>query len=211
MSVEDTLRRRARTHLLEGSDVRRLAADQCADQLLEAARMVADCFREGGKLLICGNGGSAADSQHMAAEFVSRLSAGFERPALPAIALTTDSSFLTAYANDYNFEGIFARQVEALGKPGDVLVGISTSGNSVNVIRAMETASEMRMRTIAFVGRGGRMSALADIALEVPSHNQQQVQETHLALEHLVCDLAERFLYGVSGQKKGTLRRRIAS
>ncbi|HEX2987814.1 MAG TPA: D-sedoheptulose 7-phosphate isomerase [Chloroflexota bacterium] len=211
MSVEETLRRRARAHLLAGSDVRRLVADQCADQILEAARVVADCFRAGGKLLICGNGGSAADSQHMAAEFVSRLSADFERPALPAIALTTDSSFLTAYANDYGFEGIFSRQVEALGKAGDVLVGISTSGNSANVIRAMEAASSQGMRTIALVGNGGRMAGLADVALVVPSRNTQQVQETHLALEHLVCDLAERFLYGVSGQKKGTLPRRIAS
>jgi D-sedoheptulose 7-phosphate isomerase len=181
---------------MEGAEVRRQVAEQCADQILVASQLVAECFRAGGKLLLCGNGGSAADCQHMAAEFVSRLSADFERPGLPAIALTTDSSFLTAYANDYSFDGIFARQVQALGRPGDVLVGISTSGNSTNVLRAMETAAAIGMRTVVLVGRGGRMAVLADVALEVPSKNTQLIQEAHLALEHLVCDLAERYLYG---------------
>src|SRR5205807_1764234 len=123
-----------------------------AEPILAAADLVAGAFRGGGKLLLCGNGGSAADCQHMAAEFTSRLSADFVRPALPAIAMTTDTSFLTAYANDFDFEGVFARQVEALGKPGDVLLAISTSGNSKNVIRAVETGKAMGLRTIVLMG-----------------------------------------------------------
>ena len=120
-------------HLIASAEVKLRTGELCAEPILAAADLVAGAFRGGGKLLLCGNGGSAADCQHMAAEFTSRLSADFVRPALPAIAMTTDTSFLTAYANDFDFEGVFARQVEALSKPGDVLLGISTSGNSKNV------------------------------------------------------------------------------
>src|SRR5437879_5763667 len=138
--------------LHESAAVKLRAVDVCMDSILSAADMITESFRVAGKLLLCGNGGSAADCQHLAAEFTSRLSANFVRPALPAIALTTDTSFLTAYANDFDFEGIFARQVEALGKPGDVLLGISTSGNSKNVIRAVETAKSMGLKTIVLTG-----------------------------------------------------------
>ncbi len=197
MSVrEEWLRDRAREHLLASAELKRQVAEQCLDSILAAARLVADCFRSGDKLLLCGNGGSAADAQHVAAELVSRLSADFERPGLPALALTTDSSFLTAYANDYSFEGVFARQVQALGRAGDVLIGISTSGNSRNVVLAMEAAKAADMRTISLTGSGGRMAGMADVAIAVPSSDTQHVQEAHLAIEHMVCDLAERYLFG---------------
>jgi D-sedoheptulose 7-phosphate isomerase len=132
----------------------------------------------------------------MAAEFVSRLTKDFERPGLPAIALTTDTSFLTAYANDCGFDGIFARQVQALGRPGDVLLGISTSGNSPNVIQAVELARATGLRTVSLTGSGGRLGKLADVAIAVPNDDTQHIQETHLAVEHLLCLLVERALFG---------------
>src|SRR5215207_8538246 len=127
-----------RAQLQASANAKARAADACANDIVQAAALIADAVTAGGKILLCGNGGSAADCQHMAAEFVSRLTADFARPAIAAIALTTDTSFLTAYANDVDFEGVFARQVEALGRSGDVLIGISTSGNSKNVLRAAD-------------------------------------------------------------------------
>src|SRR5258708_3109219 len=141
-------------HLRETAAVKQRTIECCTPPILAAAELIAASFRAGGKLLLCGNGGSAADCQHMAAEFTSRLSADFVRPGLPAIALTTDTSFLTAYANDFDFDGVFARQVQALGKPGDVLLGISTSGTSKNVIRAVEAAREMGLKTVLLTGAG---------------------------------------------------------
>jgi len=185
-----------RSYLAESAEIKRLTADACADAIVTAAEVITDAFRSGGKLLICGNGGSAADCQHMATEFVSRLTKDFERPGLPAIALTTDTSFLTAYANDCGFEGIFTRQVQALGRPGDVLIGISTSGNSPNVIRAVDLAHATGLRTVALTGSGGRLAKVADVAISVPSEDSQHIQETHLAIEHLLCMLVERALFG---------------
>jgi phosphoheptose isomerase len=185
-----------RSYLAESAEIKRLTADACADAIITAAEVITDAFRSGGKLLICGNGGSAADCQHMATEFVSRLTKDFERPGLPAIALTTDTSFLTAYANDCGFEGIFTRQVQALGRPGDVLIGISTSGNSPNVIRAVDLAHATGLRTVALTGSGGRLAKVADVAISVPSEDTQHIQETHLAIEHLLCMLVERALFG---------------
>jgi len=185
----------ARTHLLGSAEVKRQTAETCADAILAAAALIAEAFRAGGKLLLCGNGGSAADCQHMAAEFVSRLTQAFLRPGLPAIALTTDTSFLTAYANDIDFEGVFARQVQALGKPGDVLFGISTTGTSRNVLRAAEQAHIMGLAVVALLGARGRLSALADVAICVPSEDTQHIQEAHLAVEHIICYIVERALY----------------
>lgn len=186
----------ARRHLLSSADVKRAAADQCSASIAEAAQLVTECLRAGGKLLLCGNGGSAADAQHIAAEFVSVLSQDFPRPALAAIALTTDTSFLTANANDFGFENVFARQVEALGRPGDVLIGISTSGRSANVIRAVERARALRMKTVAFTGRDGRdLAAAADVAVCAPSDSVQHIQETHIALGHVLCALVEQSLF----------------
>lgn len=191
----DHLAKTAQTYLLESAELKRQVAEQCIDAILAAADLIADTFRSGGKVLLCGNGGSAADCQHMATEFVSRLSKEFERPGLPAIALTTDTSFLTAFTNDCGFEGVFARQVQALGRPGDVLIGISTSGNSANVIRAVEAARAANMRIIALTGSSGHLTGIVDIAIAVPSDNTQHIQEAHLGIEHLLCYLIEGHLF----------------
>lgn len=190
------------THLMESAAVKRQMAEQCADAIAAAADEIAEAFRNGHKLLLCGNGGSAADCQHMAAEFTSRLTMDFARPGLPAIALTTDTSFLTAYANDFDFSGVFARQVQALGQPGDVLVGISTSGNSRNVIKAVEAARDCDMRVVILCGSGGQLKNLADVAICVPSTRTQYIQEGHLAAEHIVCYLVERAIFGEHGQSE---------
>lgn len=185
-----------REHLYRSAEVKHRTAETCEDAILEAAGLVAECFRGNGRLLLCGNGGSAADCQHIAAEFVSTLTQTFLRPALGAIALTTDTSFLTASANDFGFENVFARQVEALGRPGDVLIGISTSGGSANVVRALAKAGELGLRTVALTGaRGGAVADAAEVAVKVPSDVTQHIQETHIAVGHIICDLVERSLY----------------
>jgi D-sedoheptulose 7-phosphate isomerase len=197
-----------RTHLSSTAKVMWLALDGCAAAIVGAAELIAESFRNGGKLLLCGNGGSAADCQHLATEFTCRLSAEFVRPALPALALTTDTSFLTAYTNDFDFVDIFARQIQALGTPGDVLLGISTSGGSGNVIRAVEIARSLNIKTIVLTGTQGRLRELADVAVCVPSECTAHIQETHLAVEHVVCHLVERTLFGqgTGGQTSGNLR-----
>lgn len=161
------------------------------DQLAEAAAATAEALRAGGKLLIAGNGGSAADAQHLAAEFACRLTV--DRPALRALALTTDSSNLTAIGNDYGFDRIFARQIEALGQEGDLFLGISTSGNSKNILTALELSRKMGLKTIGFSGRGGgQMPALCDYNIVIPSETTAHIQEAHLTLEHIFCHLVER-------------------
>ena len=210
-SLRDPRREQVLAHLRESAEVKRLLAERYADALLAAADVVTACFRNGGKLLLCGNGGSAADCQHLAAEFTSRLSADFERPALPALALTTDTSFLTAYANDFGFDGVFARQIQAFGKPHDVLIGISTSGNSRNVVLAVEAAQALGMATIALTGHGGILREMADVAIPVPSTVTQFIQEAHLACEHMLCHLVERALYGEQGVQPETQPARKAA
>ncbi len=195
MAVTPDNLQRIANHLLDSAEVKRQTAAKCAESIVKAADLITGSFLSGGKVLLCGNGGSAADCQHMAAEFVSRLSKDFERRALPAIALTTDTSFLTAFSNDCGFEGVFERQIEALGSAGDVLIGISTSGNSPNVIRGVEAARKKNMRTIALTGNGGRLTAIPDVAIAVPSVNTQHIQEAHLAVEHIVCELVEFMLF----------------
>ena len=163
--------------------------------VVEAARITADAMQSGHKLLVCGNGGSAADAQHLVAEFVARLT--IDRPALRAIALTTDTSILTAVGNDHSFDHIFERQVEALGQPGDVLLAISTSGNSKNCVKALKLAKKMGIHTIAYTGNtGGAMKPLADINVIIPSNTTMNIQESHLALEHIFCMLVEQCLFG---------------
>jgi D-sedoheptulose 7-phosphate isomerase len=165
------------------------------NSLLDAARVTAEAMQNGHKLLVCGNGGSAADTQHVVAELVVRLTV--DRPALRAIALTTDSSIFTAIGNDYGFEHIFSRQVEALGQPGDILLAISTSGNSPNCIRALERARALSLTTIGFTGNGGgKMAPLADINVIVPCTVTMNIQESQLALEHIFCMLVERCCFG---------------
>lgn len=166
------------------------------EPVLGAARLIADSMEAGGKLLLCGNGGSAADCQHLAAEFVCRLSPMRSRRALPALALTTDTSFLTAFCNDYGFKDIFLRQIQALGRPGDVLIGISTSGNSENIAEAIKGAKEMGVSTIALTRSGGAIGALADVSIEVGSDETAILQNVHLAVEHVLCALVEEMLFG---------------
>jgi D-sedoheptulose 7-phosphate isomerase len=161
------------------------------EPILNASRTIAAAFRNGGTLLIFGNGGSAADAQHVAAEFVGRFLK--ERQALAAVALTTDTSVLTSIANDYAFDRIFARQVEALGRPGDVAFGISTSGESPNVVAALEVAHRLRLTTIALTGRaGGAVGRAAGIHINVPSDSTPRVQEVHRTLLHIICDVVEQ-------------------
>jgi phosphoheptose isomerase len=191
--------RKIENHLLQSAEIKRQTAASCAGSIAKAADLIAKVYLSGRKLLLCGNGGSAADCQHMAAEFVSRLSKDLDRRALPAIALTTDTSFLTAFSNDCGFEGIFERQVEALGSAGDVLIGISTSGNSSNVLRAIEAARKRNMGTIALTGNGGRLATMADVVIAVPSTDTQYIQEAHLAVEHIVCELVEFVLFREPG------------
>jgi len=178
-----------------------LADDTIHDAVVEAGRITADAMKHGHKLLVCGNGGSAADSQHLVAEFVSRLTV--DRPALRAIALTTDTSILTAVGNDYAYENVFERQVEALGQKGDVLLAISTSGNSPNCLKALKLARKLGMHTVAYTGNGGgKMKPEADINVIIPSSVTMNIQESHLALEHIFCMLVERFYFGEDFGKK---------
>jgi phosphoheptose isomerase len=183
-----------REYLSASIDVQRRMADT-VDAIAAAADALVRCFSAGNKLLLCGNGGSAADCQHVAAELVSRLTRDFERPGLPAIALTTDTSFLTAFANDVEFDGIFERQVRALGRPGDALLAISTSGGSANVLRAVHAAVELGMVTIGLSGDGGQLEDLVDHAVVVPSRETQHVQEALLPVEHALCHLVESALF----------------
>lgn len=156
----------------------------------EASELIAKEFASGNKLMLCGNGGSAADSQHIAAEMTGRFIK--DRKPLPAIALTTDTSALTCIANDYSFEDVFARQIGALGRSGDVLIAISTSGNSGNVIKAMHVAKEHGIKIIALSGRdGGQMKALADLSIIVPSQTTARIQEAHIFIGHMICGLVE--------------------
>jgi D-sedoheptulose 7-phosphate isomerase len=184
-----------RAHLRASADVKNKTAESCASEIARAAAAIAESIAGGGKILLCGNGGSAADCQHMAAEFVSRLSSDFLRPGIAAIALTTDTSFLTAFTNDVDFDGVFARQVETLGKARDVLIGISTSGRSRNVIRAVESARSAGLTVIVLSGAEGPLAGMADVAICVPSRSTQHIQESHLAIEHIVCRLVELQLY----------------
>ena len=175
-----------------------LADESISDTLVTIAELTAKAMRAGHKLLVAGNGGSAADAQHLVAEFVVRLTD--TRPALRAIALTTDSSILTACANDFGFDQIFARQIEALGQPGDLFLGISTSGNSPNILNALEQARKANITTIGFTGAGGgKMRGLCDHLIIIPSTVTMNIQESHLALEHIFCMLVECLYFEKSG------------
>ena len=168
--------------------------DKHLEPLTAAARLLAKALRDGQKVLIFGNGGSAADAQHLAAEFVNRFQ--IERPPLAAVALTTDTSILTAVGNDYDFSDIFMKQIQALGRPGDVAWGISTSGNSPNVVKALQAARHLGMHTLAVTGRdGGKMAPLADIALIVPSDQTPRIQEVQLTMGHILVDLVDFLLF----------------
>jgi D-sedoheptulose 7-phosphate isomerase len=189
-------RGRATAYLDDATALMGSLASSCLEDVLAAADLLVEAFIAGRALLICGNGGSAADAQHLATEFVSALTLDHPRPAMRAIALTTDTSALTAIANDYGADRMFARQIEAIGSAGDVLLCISTSGNSPNVLEAARAASAASIRVIALTGEsGGLLAPLADVAIQVPSTVTAHIQECHLAIEQLLALLAERALY----------------
>jgi D-sedoheptulose 7-phosphate isomerase len=181
-------------NILEDSiAAKRSCIENNIDTIRQAAELLAECVTAGNKVLIFGNGGSAADAQHLAAEFINRFQ--IERPPLAAVALTTDTSILTSISNDYNFVDIFAKQIAALGKPGDIAWGISTSGNSANVIKAIKSARKIGMKTIGMTGRGGELAACADLVFSVASDTTARIQESHITLGHILCELLERKLY----------------
>lgn len=174
----------------DGLAAKRRFFDESSSEVARAAEMIVAAMRAGGKLLIFGNGGSAADAQHIAAELAFKM--GRERQALPAIALTTDTSLLTAISNDRHFDFIFARQIQAIGRKGDVALAISTSGNSPNVIQAVEQARAMEIGTIGLLGAGGgRLATLVDLPLIVPHNETPRIQEVHIAISHIICQLIE--------------------
>jgi D-sedoheptulose 7-phosphate isomerase len=179
--------------LSDSAEIKLKIAESLVEQIDEISNLLANALKNGGKAMFCGNGGSAADSQHLATELVVRLSHENNRRALPAIALTTNTSILTACANDYGFDRIFARQVEALGRKGDILFAFSTSGNSTNVIEAVKVARQMEITTVGFLGcGGGKLASLVDYPLLVPSNDTQRIQECHITIGHVVIELAER-------------------
>ena len=183
--------------LNESSETKLKIKDQLADGIIKAVDILVSAYKDGNKLLLCGNGGSAADCQHIATELMIRLNHHIQRPALPAIALTTDSSNLTAGGNDIGFENVFARNVEGLGVLGDVLLAISTSGNSPNVIKAIEMAQSKGMKVIGLLGgSGGKLKSIVDLPIVVPSSNTQRIQEGHITIAHIICELVEDKLYG---------------
>jgi D-sedoheptulose 7-phosphate isomerase len=171
--------------------------EQCADRIIKGVDIIIRALNQKKKLLFCGNGGSAADSQHLATEFVIRMNPAITRPGIPAIALTTDSSMLTAGANDLGYDNVFARAVEAIGNEGDVLIGISTSGKSESVNLAFRMAKSRGLATIGFLGRdGGTAKDMVDLAIIVPSNDTQRIQEGHITIGHIICGLVEREMYG---------------
>jgi D-sedoheptulose 7-phosphate isomerase len=185
--------------LNESSETKLKMLKECSQDILSAVKIISDAYRNGKKVLLCGNGGSAADCQHIATELMIRLSHHINRPALPAIALTTDTSNLTAGGNDIGFENIFARNIEGLGNDGDVLIAISTSGNSLNIIKAVEKAGQNGMRVIGFLGgNGGKLKSSVHLPIIIPSTNTQRIQEGHITTAHIICELVEDELYGNS-------------
>jgi D-sedoheptulose 7-phosphate isomerase len=192
------LEQRIQQHFVDSADLKYQAAQTLTKPIAAAIQAVLACVTSGGKVLACGNGGSAADAQHFAAEFVGRFER--ERPELGAIALTTDSSILTAVANDYDFEQVFAKQVRALGQPGDVLLAITTSGNSANVLAAVEAAHAREMTVVALTGRGGGRMTQAlretDVHVCVPHERTARIQEVHLLTIHCLCDGVDAQLLG---------------
>ena len=175
-------------------DVITLIEQKLSPLIADLVRLLEETFTNGGKLLVMGNGGSAADAQHFVAEIVGRFK--MERRGLPAIALSTDTSILTAIGNDYGFDRVFHRQVEALALPGDLVVGISTSGNSPNVLQALQLAREQKCRTVGLLGKdGGTIKDVCDLALIVPANDTPRVQEGHITIIHIVCDLLEKRMF----------------
>lgn len=166
-----------------------------AGEIEKSSDIIVDCYKKGGKVLICGNGGSAADAQHVAGELINKFR--LVRRPLAAVSLSTDTSVLTCIGNDFSFDEVFSKQVNGLGKNGDVLIGISTSGNSPNVINAVEAAKKIGMKTVVLTGRtGGSLGDMADVCLKIPSDDTPRIQESHITVLHIICDLVEQDMFG---------------
>ncbi|MBL50773.1 MAG: phosphoheptose isomerase [Candidatus Marinimicrobia bacterium] len=185
------LKEKVKAQILASILMKKSMVESCVSDIEAAAKIMINSIRNGGKILWCGNGGSAGDAQHLAAELMGGMNS-HERKPIPSIALTTDSSFLTAWSNDTDFESVFSRQVQGLGQEGDVLVGISTSGNSNNVITAIKQAKYKGLKTVVFTGQfGGMMKNLADVTIYVPSKDTQRIQEGHIMMGQIICGLIE--------------------
>jgi D-sedoheptulose 7-phosphate isomerase len=183
--------------LKESAETKTKIAAQCVSEIIKAIDIIIDGFNKKKKILLCGNGGSAADAQHLATEFVIRLNPTIQRPGLPAIALTSDTTLLTAGANDIGYDNVFSRSVEALGSEGDILIGLSTSGNSESVNNAFRKAREKGMKTIALLGKdGGKSKELVDLAIIVPSSDTQRIQEGHITIGHIIFQEVEQEMFG---------------
>ena len=178
--------------IYESIEVKKEIINYGIDLIEQASNILIDSIKSGGKILWCGNGGSAADAQHLATELMGGMS-DHDRKPIPSIALTTDSSFLTAWSNDCGFESIFSRQIQGIGNDGDVLIGISTSGNSKNIIKAIKQAKYKKLKTIVFTGqKGGNIDGLADLTIKVPSNNTQRIQESHIMIGQILCGILEQ-------------------
>jgi len=179
-------------HIMRSIEVKNALLDDMTamSNILKTSELCLEAYKRGNKVILAGNGGSAADSQHIAAEFVSRFE--FDRPGLPAMALTTDTSILTAIGNDYGFEKLFARQIQANGQAGDIFIGISTSGNSKNILAAMIQAKESGITTIGLAGNGGEIAQYCDICIQVPSSHTPRIQESHILIGHMICAYVEK-------------------
>ena len=180
-----------KNQILESAKIKNEMVKNGLESIEKAAQLLIESIKDGGKILWCGNGGSAADAQHLATELMGGMS-DHDRMPIPSIALTTDSSFITAWSNDTDFDSIFSRQLQGLGEKGDVLVGISTSGNSENIINALKQAKFKKLKTIAFSGKtGGNLDGIADVTIKVPSDNTQRIQESHIMIGQILCSLIE--------------------
>ena len=185
------MRENIKNQILDSAKIKNEMVKNGVESIEKAAELLIDSINAGGKILWCGNGGSAADAQHLATELMGGMSE-HDRMPIPSIALTTDTSFITAWSNDTDFDSIFSRQVQGLGAEGDVLIGISTSGNSENVINALKQAKFKKLKTIAFAGKtGGSLDGIADITIKVPSNNTQRIQESHIMIGQILCSLIE--------------------
>ena len=188
------MKQKAISILKEDIELKNKVIKDLPDKIVEAAKLIAEALKAGKKVLFFGNGGSAADAQHMACELIGRYKK--ERKALPAIALSTNTSNLTAISNDYSFDDIFSRQIEGLGQKGDIAFGISTSGNSRNVIKAIELAKKQGLKTIGLLGcDGGKIKDISDLSIIVPAKSTPRIQESHLTIEHIICELVEEELF----------------
>ena len=185
------MRENIKNQILDSAKIKNEMVKNGVESIEKAAELLIGSINAGGKIIWCGNGGSAADAQHLATELMGGMS-DHDRMPIPSIALTTDSSFITAWSNDTDFDSIFSRQVQGLGEEGDVLVGISTSGNSENVINALKQSKYKKLKTIAFTGKtGGRLNGIADVTIKVPSDNTQRIQESHIMIGQILCSLVE--------------------